>query len=961
MIISALLALLLFGCSSNAGNDTEGNVASVNQAVFGCGGSGGTGGSTSTGGTGGELSNAGLQLQVRTSACVANQAQQFFKVVNNGTSAVKTSDIKVKFWVNDTSGSNVVGTIYTGGCLTGANGCYHQVSGVSVAVTPVSPACGPDANHQANREITISSTDNTLLSPGQFWDNVQMALYLANWGNFNPGTNTWYSPCLAGSDYAPDNHFAVYYKNQLVFSNGIAAPDCRAPHGMQRLPDYVTQTMAAARLVGPVPSSTIIHLAFSLPLQREQELAEIATRVSDPGSPQYRQYLSPTYIANNYSPPATDYDSLISWLQASGLTLDASYQHRMQVDLHAPAATVEQLLYTNLNYYLRANGSQFYAPDRAPSTNSPVSLFDVVGLNNFYILRPARYGTGGINGGDFRPAYAYDATDPSCPSPTNLLGDDQCIGLVGGTRFDSADIQQFVTNSNLGALVGTGGPKVIALSVHQFPTSGPVYVEGYSSETEDDIEMAVSMAPHAEIVVYEQDLSYRANPSPGQQTTQYLYEAIFAAMASDDQHAHCNQLSTSFIGWAPSLTTNRYFKEVFPSQGQTFFMGTGDGGVVNQACGYLNCSGYDYSERNFMTLVGGTVLNNNGGGSYSETAWPQAGSGVYSDVPIPSYQSVWNLGQNGSGASSSNRNIVDVAAEAEKNVSVVNTAPVPDSNLCLPATPIDVQNKQNITVGGTSLSSPLWAGFMALANQQAASHGLGPVGFFNPALYAIGNSSAYSNCFHDIGGAGQPTSWTETGTISTDQCGSSVWNTTAQVYATMPGYDLATGWGTPRCGLIKQLSAPSALPNIDVSAGSQHTCSIRTDGSIWCWGANGNGQLGNGTTTDSNAPMPVTAPATWSANGLKATHVAAGGSHTCALMSDSSVWCWGANASGQLGNSTQTDSSDQSWLQGLRTQQGLRLEICIRVQFDPSHNTRQWLCAGVTNCMVNLALTNPPL
>src|ERR1035438_4881174 len=52
--------------------------------------------------------------------------------------------------------------------------------------------------------------------------------------------------------------------------------------------------------------------------------------------------------------------------------------------------------------------------------------------------------------------------------------------------------------------------------------------------------------------------------------------------------------------------------------------------------------------------------------------------------------------------------------------------------------------------GGTSLAAPLWAGLVALANQQAAAKSQPPVGFANPALYAIAKSTSYHSCFHDI-------------------------------------------------------------------------------------------------------------------------------------------------------------------------------------------------------------------
>jgi alpha-tubulin suppressor-like RCC1 family protein len=78
-----------------------------------------------------------------------------------------------------------------------------------------------------------------------------------------------------------------------------------------------------------------------------------------------------------------------------------------------------------------------------------------------------------------------------------------------------------------------------------------------------------------------------------------------------------------------------------------------------------------------------------------------------------------------------------------------------------------------------------------------------------------------------------------------------------------------------------------------VSAGPQHTCVIRKDHTAWCWGRNTDGQLGNGTTVDSESPVRV-------AGAFLA--IAAGGRHTCAIADDRerSVWCWGSNAEKQV-------------------------------------------------------------
>ena len=88
-----------------------------------------------------------------------------------------------------------------------------------------------------------------------------------------------------------------------------------------------------------------------------------------------------------------------------------------------------------------------------------------------------------------------------------------------------------------------------------------------------------------------------------------------------------------------------------------------------------------------------------------------------------------------------------------------------------------------------------------------------------------------------------------------------------------------------------------------VAAGGYHTCAVMTSGAAQCWGDGSYGQLGDGATTGSFTPVPVT--------GLSAgvAALAPGAQHTCALMGDGEVQCWGRNVYGQLGDGTTTDRS----------------------------------------------------
>ena len=93
----------------------------------------------------------------------------------------------------------------------------------------------------------------------------------------------------------------------------------------------------------------------------------------------------------------------------------------------------------------------------------------------------------------------------------------------------------------------------------------------------------------------------------------------------------------------------------------------------------------------------------------------------------------------------------------------------------------------------------------------------------------------------------------------------------------------------------------NTAPVVATAAGVLHTCALLSNGTVQCWGSNGRGQLGDGTTTQSTTPVTV--------SGItNATAIAAGAGHSCAVLATGTVQCWGWNSYGQLGNGTTTDS-----------------------------------------------------
>jgi kumamolisin len=234
------------------------------------------------------------------------------------------------------------------------------------------------------------------------------------------------------------------------------------------------------------------------------------------------------------------------------------------------------------------------------------------------------------------------------------------------------------------------------------------------------------------------------------------------------------QLSSSWT-WSPAdpSTDNPYFEE-FAAQGQNLFQAAGDSGKWGTS------SEIYPADDVYVTSVGGTDLTTSSaaGPWSSETAWVDGGGGISPDkYAIPSWQT--SAASSCSSCSKTYRNGPDVSANANFTFYVCA-----DQTTC-------TANEY----GGTSFAAPMWAGYLALVNQQAVANGNKTVGFINPTLYSIGESSNYDSDFHDV-------------------------TSGSNGYSATTGYDLATGWGSPNgSGLINALAgSSSSTPGFSLSA-----------------------------------------------------------------------------------------------------------------------------------------------
>jgi alpha-tubulin suppressor-like RCC1 family protein len=108
-------------------------------------------------------------------------------------------------------------------------------------------------------------------------------------------------------------------------------------------------------------------------------------------------------------------------------------------------------------------------------------------------------------------------------------------------------------------------------------------------------------------------------------------------------------------------------------------------------------------------------------------------------------------------------------------------------------------------------------------------------------------------------------------------------------------------WGTALNGASVPTKVGVDTDWAEVCSGADYSCAVKTGNTLWCWGSNTSGRLGDGTTTDRAAPTQIGAlAALWA-------HVSCGEQHACAVRTDGTLWCWGANADGELGDGTRTE------------------------------------------------------
>jgi subtilase family serine protease len=529
------------------------------------------------------------------------------------------------------------------------------------------------------------------------------------------------------------------------------------------LTHHVRQAAINAPMLGRLPASQTMNLVLVLPLRNQDELEGLLSDLYNANSPSYRKFLTVDEFTARFGPTEDDYNALIEFANESGLKVVSTSPNRVNLQVSGSVATIEHALNVHMNVYQHPTEPRtYYAPDREPTVNLPFQLWHVAGLDNFSIPKPA--------GLDRRPEGSKaksGATTGSGPSASflgsdmraayyggSLTGSGQSLGLLEYYGTDLADLTTYFKNAGQ-----TNNVPVTLLSTDGTSTSC-VYSACDDTEQTLDMTQAIGMAPGlSSLVMYVGSTD----------------SAIFNSMAT---HSPLNaQLSSSWT-WNPAdpTTDNPYFEE-FAAQGQNLFQAAGDSGAWT-----ASGTGSEVypADSVYVTTVGGTDLDTSSaaGPWSSETAWVDGGGGISPHkYAIPSWQTTAAAGC--SSCSKSYRNGPDVSANANFTFYV-----------CADQTTCTAND-----YGGTSFAAPMWAGYLALVNQQSVANGNKTLGFINPSLYTIGESSSYDSDFHDI------TSGSNGDSATT-------------------GYDLATGWGSPNgSALLNALAGSvSTQPGFTLSA-----------------------------------------------------------------------------------------------------------------------------------------------
>jgi subtilase family serine protease len=535
----------------------------------------------------------------------------------------------------------------------------------------------------------------------------------------------------------------------------------------------------------PIPR---IKMVFTRTAEQDAALNTLLQEQQDPSSPNYHAWLTPEEFADRFGLDPTDVDTVVSWLQSQGFTIDEVARSRSWVTFSGTAGQVNTALHTQLHEYA-VNGQRNYAAALEPSV--PAAIRNVVSgfgsLHNFR-MKPrvkslkANF-TSNITGNHFLvPTDVATIYDAGTLYNNGINGTGQKIAVMGQTNILLSDIATFQSNSGL----PNNPPTVILV-----PGSGnPGISSNDLPEADLDLEWSSAIAPKASII-------YVNSGNGAFDSLQYAVDQNLAPVISIS-YGDCEpNFSTSDFNFFTALGKQAN------AQGITIVAPSGDAGAAD-------CDG-DFPGRMvaelglavdvpaslpYATGVGGTTLFDVRGTYWSPSNNAQNGSAL-SYIPEVPWNDTLIFATQGlvAGGGGRSANFAKPSWQTGPGVAKDGTRDVPD--ISFPASSYDgylicsggscvsgfrASDSTLFAVSGTSVGAPIFAGVVALLNQRMGT----PQGNVNAGLYTLAESSP--TAFHDItsGGNWMPCLARSPNCSSGGLLG----------YSAGKGYDMVTGLGS---------------------------------------------------------------------------------------------------------------------------------------------------------------------
>jgi uncharacterized protein (TIGR03437 family) len=539
---------------------------------------------------------------------------------------------------------------------------------------------------------------------------------------------------------------------------------------------------------GPVDAGQLINginLVFTRSASQQAALDQLLAEQQDPASPNYHNWLTPEQFADRFGLSANDVAKVTDWLRSQGLSVAYEARSRTYVTSSGTAAQVQAAFHTELHHY-QVDGELHFANSSDPSI--PAALQPVVqviqGLDDFRPKAPVH---------QFNPNYTSGSAHYLVPGDIaaiydinplyqqGITGSGQSIAVIGQSNINLSDIAAF--RSSIG--LSNNPPQMVLVK----GSADPGLVKGDQGESTLDLEYAGGIAQNAIIlfvysssVVTSEEYAIDQNEAP---VMTLSYGACEPAISSSPS----------------SATAYRSFAQQANAQGITWMASTGDTGAAECDNGVQKAThGLAIeipSSIPEVTAVGGSEFNEGTGTYWSTTNNSTTKASALGYIP----EIAWNDTQlslaNGGGLAATGGGasifFPKPAWQAGNGVPNDGARDVPD--LSFSASDyhdpyyVYLNGAATYNTGGTSVSTPIFAGVVSLLNQYLVQNhvqsqpGLGNI---NPTLYSLA-ATPTNNVFHDITSGNNIVPCT----YGTPNCGS-----TTMGYSAGPGYDLATGWGS---------------------------------------------------------------------------------------------------------------------------------------------------------------------